>query len=95
MGLLPYLVIVFVVGLLIGALARLLLPGEDPMGLGLTATVGLLGSVAAGLFSWYVLDVHALGLLLAVGFSMLALLAIRWLRSAGGSRRTMGGGPKR
>ena len=35
MGLLFYLIILFVFGLFVGALARLLLPGRDPMSIGL------------------------------------------------------------
>ena len=95
MSILLYLILVFVVGLLVGGLARLLLPGPDPMGLGLTATVGVLGSFAAGLFSWYVLHSHGPGLILSVVFSMLIVWSIRRLRAGGGSRRTMGPGPKR
>ena len=58
MGLIVYLIILFIVGLIVGALARLLLPGPDPMGLGMTAAIGLCGSFVAGLFSWYVLHRH-------------------------------------
>lgn len=43
-------IIVFVViGLVIGGLARLALPGPDPMGLFTTAAVGIAGSLASGL----------------------------------------------
>jgi uncharacterized membrane protein YeaQ/YmgE (transglycosylase-associated protein family) len=60
-----------------GALARLLLPGPDPMGIGMTILVGVLGSFAAGLFSWYVLHRHGAGLVLSVVFSMLLLFVLR------------------
>jgi uncharacterized membrane protein YeaQ/YmgE (transglycosylase-associated protein family) len=92
-GIFPFIVILFFEGLIVGALARLLLPGPDPMGIAFTATVGLFGSFVGGLFSWYVLNRHGWGLVIAVAVSMLFLLLIRYLRSAGGSRRTMGGGP--
>ena len=49
-GLVLYLIILFFVGLGVGALARLLLPGPDPMGIGMTALVGLCGTFSAGLF---------------------------------------------
>jgi uncharacterized membrane protein YeaQ/YmgE (transglycosylase-associated protein family) len=94
-GIVLYLLVVFVLGLFVGGLARLLLPGPDPMGLGLTATVGVVGSLIAGLFSWYVLHRHGVGLVLSVVFSMLIVWGIRHLRAAGGSRRTMGPGPRR
>ena len=70
MALITFLIILFFVGLFVGALARLLLPGPDPMGIGMTALVGLCGTISAGLFSWYVLHRHGAGLLLSVLFSM-------------------------
>jgi uncharacterized membrane protein YeaQ/YmgE (transglycosylase-associated protein family) len=81
-GLVVYLIILFFVGLAVGALARLLLPGRDPMGLGMTALIGLCGSFIAGLFSWYVLHRHGGGLVLSVLFSMLLVWLFR--RSRGG-----------
>jgi uncharacterized membrane protein YeaQ/YmgE (transglycosylase-associated protein family) len=82
-SLIAYLIILFVVGLFVGALARLLLPGRDPMGLGMTALIGVCGSFAAGLFSWYVLHRHGGGLLLSVVFSMLLVWLFRRSRSGG------------
>jgi uncharacterized membrane protein YeaQ/YmgE (transglycosylase-associated protein family) len=86
--LITYLIILFFVGLLVGALARLLLPGPDPMSIGMTALVGLCGTISAGLFSWYVLHRHGGGLVLSVLFSMLVVWMYR--RSRGGG---FGGGP--
>jgi uncharacterized membrane protein YeaQ/YmgE (transglycosylase-associated protein family) len=85
MGLLVYLIILFFAGLFIGALARLLLPGPDPMGIGMTVLVGLAGTFIAGLFSWYVLHRHGAGLILSVIFSMLIVWLVR--RSRSGSYR--------
>jgi uncharacterized membrane protein YeaQ/YmgE (transglycosylase-associated protein family) len=82
-GLIVYLIILFVLGLFVGALARLLLPGPDPMGLGMTAAIGLCGSFVAGLFSWYVLHRHGGGLVLSVLFSMLLVWLVRRSRGAG------------
>ncbi len=82
-GLLLYLIILFFVGLFVGALARLLLPGPDPMGIGMTILVGLCGTFSAGLFSWYVLHRHGGGLVLSVLFSMLVVWIYR--RSRGGA----------
>ena len=39
MGLLTYLILLALSGLIVGALARLALPGPDPMGIGLAAAV--------------------------------------------------------
>lgn len=91
MGLIVYLIILFVVGLFVGALARLLLPGRDPMGLGLTALIGLCGSFAAGLFSWYVLHRHGGGLILSIVFSMLLVWLVRRSRGGGYARRSRRG----
>jgi uncharacterized membrane protein YeaQ/YmgE (transglycosylase-associated protein family) len=87
MGLLVFLILLVIIGLVVGGLARLLLPGPDPMGIGGTILLGLAGSFIAGLFSWYVLHRHGAGLLLSVVFSMLLL----WLRrrSIGGARRRL------
>jgi uncharacterized membrane protein YeaQ/YmgE (transglycosylase-associated protein family) len=82
-GILVYLIILLFVGLFVGALARLLLPGPDPMGIGMTALVGVCGTFSAGLFSWYVLHRHGGGLVLSVLFSMLVVWIYR--RSTGGA----------
>ena len=92
LGLAVFLIILFVEGLFVGALARLLLPGPDPMGLGMTVFVGLFGTFTAGLFSWYVLHRHGWGLLIAVAFSMLVVWILRYSRGTtmGGHRRSGG-----
>ena len=91
MGVVVYLIVLFFAGLVVGALACLLLPGRDPMGIGMTALVGLSGTFSAGLFSWYVLHRHGAGLVLSVLFSMLVVWIYR--RSRGGAyRRTTPGG---
>ena len=54
------------------------------MGIGMTIGAGLLGSFAAGLFSWFVLHRHGAGLVLSVVFSMLIVYA---LRRSGAARR--------
>jgi uncharacterized membrane protein YeaQ/YmgE (transglycosylase-associated protein family) len=83
MSLVLFLILVAISGLVVGALARLLLLGPDPMGIGGTILVGLAGSFIAGLFSWFVLHRHGAGLLLSVLFSMLLL----WLRRRSLERR--------
>jgi uncharacterized membrane protein YeaQ/YmgE (transglycosylase-associated protein family) len=83
LSLIVFLILLAAVGLVVGGLARLLLPGPDPMGVGMTILVGLAGSFGAGLFSWYVLHRHGTGLILSVVVSMLILYALR--RSGGRS----------
>jgi uncharacterized membrane protein YeaQ/YmgE (transglycosylase-associated protein family) len=41
-----------VFGLIVGAVARLLVPGRQPMGMLLTMLLGIVGSVAGGMISW-------------------------------------------
>ena len=77
MSLIAFLIFLALAGLVVGALARLLLPGPDPLGIGTTIAVGVAGSFAAGLFSWYVLHRHGAGLILSVLFSMAILFLIR------------------
>jgi uncharacterized membrane protein YeaQ/YmgE (transglycosylase-associated protein family) len=83
-SLIVFLIVLAVVGLVVGALARLFLPGPDPMGIGATMLLGVAGTFSAGLFSWFVLHRHGVGLILSVLFSMLLL----WLyRRSATSRR--------
>jgi uncharacterized membrane protein YeaQ/YmgE (transglycosylase-associated protein family) len=49
MSLLAFLIATFFSGLIVGALARLALPGRDPMTIWQTALVGIAGSFGAGL----------------------------------------------
>jgi uncharacterized membrane protein YeaQ/YmgE (transglycosylase-associated protein family) len=86
-SLLLYLIFLFVIGLIVGGLARLLLPGPDPMGIGMTAVVGVSGTLVAGLFSWYVLHRHGAGLVLSVLFSMLLVWLYRRSQTGRGYRR--------
>jgi uncharacterized membrane protein YeaQ/YmgE (transglycosylase-associated protein family) len=91
MGLIVYLIILFFVGLVVGGLARLLLPGPDPMSIWMTVLVGLCGTFSAGLFSWYVLHRHGGGLVLSVIFSMLVVWIYRRSHMASyGSRSSRG-----
>lgn len=49
-----FIIVLFVFGLIAGAIARLLVPGRDPMGLLGTAALGIVGSFIGG-FLGYVL----------------------------------------
>jgi uncharacterized membrane protein YeaQ/YmgE (transglycosylase-associated protein family) len=49
MGLITFLILLFVSGLIFGGLARLALPGPDPMSLLATAAIGIAGSFIGGL----------------------------------------------
>jgi uncharacterized membrane protein YeaQ/YmgE (transglycosylase-associated protein family) len=98
MGLVLYVILLAVSGLLVGALGRLALPGRDPMTLPQTILVGIAGSLAAGLASLALFHGrHGGGLLLAVAFATLFVWLIRRSRerSAGGPRSGVGGDRRR
>jgi uncharacterized membrane protein YeaQ/YmgE (transglycosylase-associated protein family) len=79
-----YLIALAVVGLLVGALARLALPGKDPMSLFQTMLVGVAGSLVAGLIYQAITDDRGgLGILPAVLVSTGIVYLIR--RSRGGT----------
>jgi uncharacterized membrane protein YeaQ/YmgE (transglycosylase-associated protein family) len=83
MGVLLYLVLLFLSGLVVGALARLSLPGKDPMSILSTVALGLAGSFLGGLIVWLISGGrHAAGIVVSVLCSSLILYFIR--RSRGG-----------
>lgn len=67
---------VFVGGLIVGGLARLLLPGPDPMGLGMTALVGIGGSFLGGMAGYFLLGRPG-GFILSLLAAMLILALMR------------------
>lgn len=69
MELIVYLIVLFLTGLVVGAGARLVLPGPDPMGIGTTVLVGLAGSFLAGIVSWLLFGRGWGGLLLSLVFA--------------------------
>jgi uncharacterized membrane protein YeaQ/YmgE (transglycosylase-associated protein family) len=76
-----YILLLALSGLVIGALARLLLIGPDPMSLLETMLAGVGGSLIAGLIAYYVFDRNAgPGLLLSVICAMGIVYAVRKYR---------------
>jgi uncharacterized membrane protein YeaQ/YmgE (transglycosylase-associated protein family) len=61
-------------GLIVGALARLALPGPDPMGILATIGLGLAGSFVGGVIAWVLIG-HAGGII----FSILAATLLLYL----------------
>jgi uncharacterized membrane protein YeaQ/YmgE (transglycosylase-associated protein family) len=82
MSLVVYLVILAGTGLLVGALARLSLPGPDPMSIFQTILLGLAGNFIAGVIVWLVWGHGVPGIVLSVACSSVILYFIR--RSHGG-----------
>ena len=83
MSLIGYILALALTGLIVGALARLALPGRDPMSIFQTILVGVAGSFAAGLLYAVAFHRNGGGILLSVLFSTAIVYAIR--RSRGGS----------
>jgi len=81
---LAFVVVLLVIGLIAGAIARLLLPGRDPIGLVGTVALGVLGSFVGGflqnLLFYHTLSVsqiHPAGLLGSVIGAFVVLLLLR------------------
>lgn len=78
-----YLIVSAFIGLIVGAFARLALPGRDPMGLFTTMLVGIGGSIAASLVYAALFHRNGGGFILSVLFSMVIVYAIRKARGGG------------
>jgi uncharacterized membrane protein YeaQ/YmgE (transglycosylase-associated protein family) len=78
---LGYIILIALSGLVVGALARLLLPGRDPMSIFETMLVGIAGSVIAGLIAYYLFDhKEGPGFLLSLLCAIGIVYAIRKIR---------------
>ena len=75
-----------IIGLIAGALARLIMPGKDPMGLLATIVLGVLGSLVGGFVSTLIFATdntgfHAGGLIMSLLGAILLLWVWRMVRS--------------
>jgi uncharacterized membrane protein YeaQ/YmgE (transglycosylase-associated protein family) len=95
MSLILLIVLLALQGLVIGAFARLALPGKDPMTLFQTMGVGIAGSLIAGVVFYLIFgDEAGPGFLGALVFSVLIVYVIR-RRRGGGLARPSGDEPPR
>jgi uncharacterized membrane protein YeaQ/YmgE (transglycosylase-associated protein family) len=84
-----YIVLLALSGLVVGALARLLLIGPDPMSILETMLAGIGGSLIAGLIAYYVFDRNTgPGLLLSVLCAMGIVYGVRKYRRRTAPPRT-------
>jgi uncharacterized membrane protein YeaQ/YmgE (transglycosylase-associated protein family) len=84
MSLIAFIIILALEGLIVGAFARLALPGRDPMSIPMTIGVGLAGSFIAGLLVRAISGGRAApGFLGALVFSVLIVYVIRRRRGGG------------
>jgi uncharacterized membrane protein YeaQ/YmgE (transglycosylase-associated protein family) len=75
-----------IIGLVAGALARLIMPGRDTMSLLATMLLGIAGSLIGGLVSWAIWGtqsgrIHPSGLVMSIVGAILVLWLWRMLRS--------------
>ena len=80
MSLLVYLLLLALGGLIIGALARLALPGPDPMSIPATIGLGLAGALLGGLVMRLLFDAAGAGIVVSVLCATLILWGIRRAR---------------
>ena len=76
-----------IIGLIAGALARLIMPGRDPMGIIATILLGIVGSILGGLVSWAIwpseraAGVPRAGLILSILGAIVVLWIWRMMKS--------------
>lgn len=75
-----FIVWLILAGLVVGALARLLLPGPDPMSIPITILVGVVGSLIAGFIARQVFDNEGAGLIFAVVVTVVLVWLMRRMR---------------
>jgi uncharacterized membrane protein YeaQ/YmgE (transglycosylase-associated protein family) len=91
LSLIAYLIVLAVIGLVIGALARLALPGRDPMSIPMTILVGIAGSFLGGLVTYAITGGRSGGgFFVSFVFAVLIVYFIR--RSRGGGLTDPGQG---
>jgi len=94
-GFFTVIILLAVQGLIVGAFARLALPGRDPLSLFQTMGVGLAGSFLAGIAVYLIAGERAApGFLAALIFSVAIMYLIRRSRG-GGLTRPYGGDVER
>lgn len=95
MGLISYLILLAITGLIVGALARLALPGKDPMSIPQTILIGMAGSFLAGLVVYAINggEPSGAGIVLSVAVSTALVYLVR--RRRGGTLTDAGLGARR
>jgi uncharacterized membrane protein YeaQ/YmgE (transglycosylase-associated protein family) len=91
---LEFVIILILIGLLAGAVARLVVPGRDPMGILGTILLGIVGSFVGG-FIWNLIQYHRLaphkfhpaGIIGSILGAILVLILLRMTGLERGRRR--------
>ena len=89
-----FIIVLLIVGFMVGAIARLLMPGRDPLGILGTIVLGIAGSFVGGflqnLVEYHSLSVHGfhtVGLIGSIIGAWVLLLLLRLTRLEPGRRR--------
>ncbi len=89
-----FIIWLLVVGLIVGAIARLLMPGRDPIGILGTIVIGIIGSFVGGflqnLIQYHTASIHSfhpVGIIGSIIGAWVLLLLLRLTRLEPGRRR--------
>lgn len=89
-----FIIVLLIVGFIVGAIARLLLPGRDSLGVFGTILLGIVGSFVGGflqnLIKYHTLNVHSfhpVGIIGSIIGAFVLLLLLRLLGMEPGRRR--------
>ena len=81
-----FIIVLLIVGLISGAIARLLMPGRDPIGVIGTIVLGILGSLVGGflqnLIQYHTVSIHSFHLVGIIGSIIGAWVLLLLLRVA-------------
>jgi uncharacterized membrane protein YeaQ/YmgE (transglycosylase-associated protein family) len=90
-----FIIVLCIVGLICGAIARLLMPGRDPIGIVGTIVLGIVGSFVGGflqnLIEYHTASIHSfhmVGIIGSIIGAWVLLLLIRLLHVEPGHRRS-------
>ena len=90
-----FVIVMLIVGLVAGAIARLLVPGNDSMGILATLVLGLVGSLVGGFLGWLIFGRDAAdgafptsGLIGSIIGAVIALLVYRAANGRSGRSHT-------
>jgi uncharacterized membrane protein YeaQ/YmgE (transglycosylase-associated protein family) len=89
-----FIIVLVIVGFIVGAIARLLMPGRDPIGVFGTIVLGVVGSLVGGflqnLIEYHTVSVHSfhfVGLIGSIIGAWVLLLLLRLTGTEPGRRR--------
>ena len=89
-----FIIILIIIGLIAGAVARLLIPGRDPIGLLGTIVLGIVGSFVGGflqnLIQYHNLSIHSfhpVGIIGSIIGAIVVLILLRLFHAEPGRRR--------